>query len=35
MKIAVEDSKRGNTVVVRKKLNTVSQRRGVDETKSF
>ena len=35
MKIAVEDSKRGNIAAERKRLKTVSQRRGIDETKSF
>ena len=35
MKIAVEDSERGNIAAERKRLETVSQRRGVDETKSF
>ena len=35
MKIAVEDSKKVNIVVMRKRLKTVSQRRGVDEMKSF
>ena len=35
MKIAVKDSKRGNIAVMRKRLKTISQRSGVDETKSF
>ena len=35
MKIAVKDSKSGNTAAMRKRLKTVSQRRGVDKTKSF
>ena len=35
MKIVVKESKRGNIVAMRKRLKTVSQRRGVDETKSF
>ena len=35
MKIKVEDSERGNTAAMRERLKTVSQRRGVDETKSF
>ena len=35
MKIALKESKRGNTVAIRKRLKTVCQRRGVDETKSF
>ena len=34
MKIAVEN-KRGNVAAMRKRLKTVSQRRGVDKTKSF
>ena len=35
MKIAVEDSKTGNTAAKRERLKTVNQRRGVDKTKSF
>ena len=35
MKIAVKESKRGNIAAMRKGLKTVSQRRGVDKTKSF
>ena len=35
MKIAVKESKRGNIAAIRKRLKTVSQRRGVDKTKSF
>ena len=35
MKIAVKESKRSNIAVMRKRLETVSQRRGVDKTKSF
>ena len=35
MKIAIEDSKRCNVPMKREKLKTVSQRRGVDETKIF
>ena len=35
MKIAIKDSKRYNILSVRKRLKTVSQRRGVDKTKSF
>ena len=35
MKIAIEDSKRCNIAVVRKRLKTVSQRKGVDKKKSF
>ena len=34
-KIAVKASKRGNIAAMRKRLKTVSQRRGVDKTKSF
>ena len=30
MKIVVKESKRGNIAVMRKRLKTVSQRRGVD-----
>ena len=33
--LKVEDSKRGNTAAMRERLKTVSQRRGIDETKSF
>ena len=33
MKIAVKESKRGNIAVMRKRLKTVSQRRGVDDEK--
>ena len=35
MKIAIKYRKRCNISAVRKRLKTVSQRRGVDETKSF
>ena len=35
MKISVKESKRGNVAAMRKRLKTVSQRRGVDKTKSF
>ena len=35
MKIAVENSERCNVAAMRKRLKTVSQRRGIDETKSF
>ena len=35
MKIAVKESKRGNIAAMRKRLKTVSQRRGVDKTTSF
>ena len=35
MKIAVKESKRGNIAAMRQRLKTVSQRRGVDKTKSF
>ena len=35
MKIAVKESKRGNITAMRKRMKTVSQRRGVDKTKSF
>ena len=35
MKIAVKESKRVNIAAMRKRLKTVSQRRGVDKTKSF
>ena len=35
MEIIVEDSKRGNITAMRKRLKTVSQRREVEETKSF
>ena len=35
MKIAVKENKRGNIAAMRKRLKTVSQRRGVDKTKSF
>ena len=35
MKIAVKESKRGNIAAMRKRLKKVSQRKGVDETKSF
>ena len=35
MKIALKESKRGNIEAMRKRLKTVSQRRGVDKTKSF
>ena len=34
-KIAVKESKRGNVAAMRKRLKTVSQRRGGDKTKSF
>ena len=33
MKIAVKENKRGNIAAKRKRLKTVSQRRGVDKTK--
>ena len=35
IKIAVQESKRDNIGAMRKRLKTVSQRRGVDKTKSF
>ena len=35
MKIAVKESKRSNIAAMRKRMKTVSQRRGVDKTKSF
>ena len=35
MKIAVKETKRGNIAAMRKRLQTVNQRRGVDKTKSF
>ena len=35
MKIVIKESKRGNIAAMRKTLKTVSQRRGVDKTKSF
>ena len=35
MEVAVKESKKGNIAVMRKRLKTVSQRRGVDKTKSF
>ena len=35
MKIVVKKSKRGNTVAMRKRLKTVSQRNGVDKTKKL
>ena len=35
MKIAVKESMGGNIAAMRKRLKTVSQRRGVDKTKSF
>ena len=35
MKIAIEDSKRCNIPVVRKRLKMVTQRKGVDKMKSF
>ena len=35
MKIMLEDTKRFNISMVRKRLKTVSQRRGVDKMKSF
>ena len=35
MKIALKESKRGNIAAMRKMLKTVSQRKGVDETKNF
>ena len=35
MKIAIKESKRGNIAAMRKRLKTVSQRRGVDKMKSF
>ena len=35
MEVAVKESKRGNIAAMRKGLKTVSQRKGVDKTKSF
>ena len=35
MKMAIEDMKRYNIPAVRKRLKTVYERRGVDETRSF
>ena len=35
MKIVVKEGKRGNIAAKRKRLKTVSQRRGVDKMKSF
>ena len=35
MKIALKGSMRGNITAMRKRLKTVSQRRGVNKTKSF
>ena len=35
MKIAIEDNKRSNIPVVGKRRKKVSQRRGIDKTKSF
>ena len=35
MKIAVKESKRGNIATMRKRLQTVSQRRGFDKTKKI
>ena len=35
MKVTVENSKRGNITAKRERLKTVSQKRGIDETKSF
>ena len=35
MKIALKESKTGNIAAMRMRLKTVSQRRGVDKTKSF
>ena len=35
MEVAVKDRKRGNIAAMRKRVKTVSQRRGVDKTKSF
>ena len=35
MKMAIENSERCNIPVKRERLKKVSQRRGVDETKSF
>ena len=35
MEVAVKESKKGNIAVMRKRLKTVSQRKGVDKTKSF
>ena len=35
MKITVKESKRDNLAGMRKRLKTVSQRRGVDKTKIF
>ena len=35
IKTMVKESKRGNIAAIGKRLKTVSQRRGVDKTKSF
>ena len=35
MKIVVKKSKRGNIAAIGKRVKTVSQRRGIDETKRF
>ena len=35
MEVAVKEKKRGNIAAMKKRLKTVSQRRGVDKTKSF
>ena len=35
MKIAVKETKRSNIAAMRKRMKRVSQRRGVDKTKSF
>ena len=35
MKIPVKEDKKGNIAAMRKRLKTVSQRRGVGKTKSF
>ena len=35
MEVVVKESKGGNIQAMRKRLKTVSQRRGVDKTKSF
>ena len=35
MEVGIKESKRGNIAAMRKRLKIVSQRRGVDKTKSF
>ena len=35
MKIVIKESTGGNIAAIRKRQNTVSQRRGVDKTKNF